>query len=218
MLICVAAPGTGLAQTIGGNAAPGQAGAYTLTVKSQLVVETVVAKDKQGKFIGGLSAKDFTVTEDEMCIRDRWELKLLSLEDLLAETHAPAPETPPLKPLAPALKLPATPQADIATAKPQQSAPAPPPAEDDSTEKPSDGLLINGSENNAATSPFTLCLLYTSPPITTVPRMRRETEPAPSAVHSGRQPKMKAKAVMTMGRKRRRAASSAESEMLSPRS
>ncbi len=64
MLICVAAPGTGLAQTIGGNAAPGQAGAYTLTVKSQLVVETVVAKDKQGKFIGGLSAKDFTVTED----------------------------------------------------------------------------------------------------------------------------------------------------------
>jgi hypothetical protein len=63
-LICLAAPGAGLAQTIGGNTAPGQAGAYTLTVKSQLVVETVVAKDKQGKFIGGLSAKDFTVTED----------------------------------------------------------------------------------------------------------------------------------------------------------
>jgi VWFA-related protein len=52
------------AQTIGGNAASGENPGYTLTVKSQLVVETVVVKDKQGKFIGGLSAKDFAVTED----------------------------------------------------------------------------------------------------------------------------------------------------------
>jgi len=64
MLLCIAAPSTACAQTIGGNTAPGQTGAYTLTVKSQLVVETVVVKDKQGNFIGGLSAKDFTVTED----------------------------------------------------------------------------------------------------------------------------------------------------------
>jgi len=104
----------------------------------------------------GFAALDGELTVAANAPQGEWELKLLSLEDLLAETHAPAPETPPLKPLAPALKLPATPQADIATAKPQQSAPAPPPAEDDSTEKPSDGLLINGSENNAATSPFTL--------------------------------------------------------------
>ncbi len=39
-------------------------GTFTLTAKSQLVVETVVVKDKQGKFIPGLTAKDFTVTED----------------------------------------------------------------------------------------------------------------------------------------------------------
>ncbi len=52
------------AQQIGTNAAQGQTNTYTLSVKSQLVVETVVVKDKQGKFIGGLSAKDFTVTED----------------------------------------------------------------------------------------------------------------------------------------------------------
>ncbi len=32
----------------------------TLTVNSQLVVETVVVKDKQGKFVSGLTAKDFT--------------------------------------------------------------------------------------------------------------------------------------------------------------
>jgi VWFA-related protein len=51
-------------QQIGTNAAPGQGQTYTLTVKSQLVIETVVVKDKQGNSIGGLSAKDFTVTED----------------------------------------------------------------------------------------------------------------------------------------------------------
>ena len=37
---------------------------YKLTLNSQLVVETVVVKDKQGKFISGLTAKNFTVTED----------------------------------------------------------------------------------------------------------------------------------------------------------
>jgi VWFA-related protein len=52
------------AQQIGTNKADGQPDTYTLSVKTQLVVETVIAKDKQGKFINGLTAKDFTVTED----------------------------------------------------------------------------------------------------------------------------------------------------------
>ncbi len=52
------------AQQIGTNKVEGQADTYTLSVKTQLVVETVVAKDKQGKFINGLTAKDFAVTED----------------------------------------------------------------------------------------------------------------------------------------------------------
>ncbi len=52
------------AQQIGTNAGQGPTDAYTLTVKSQLVIETVVAKDKQGNFIGGMTAKDFNVTED----------------------------------------------------------------------------------------------------------------------------------------------------------
>jgi VWFA-related protein len=52
------------AQKIGSNATPGQTETFRLTLNSQLVVETVVVKDKQGKFIGGLSAKNFTVTED----------------------------------------------------------------------------------------------------------------------------------------------------------
>jgi VWFA-related protein len=50
------------AQTIGQNKQPGAP--YTLAIKSQLVVETVVVKDKQGNTITGLTAKDFTLTED----------------------------------------------------------------------------------------------------------------------------------------------------------
>ena len=52
------------AQQIGTNKTPGSEDTYTLSVKSQLVVETVVVKDKQGKPIEGLTAKDFTLTED----------------------------------------------------------------------------------------------------------------------------------------------------------
>jgi VWFA-related protein len=53
-----------IAQQIGSNSTPTDNGTYKLTVTAQLVVETVVAKDKQGHFINGLSAKDFTITED----------------------------------------------------------------------------------------------------------------------------------------------------------
>lgn len=52
------------AQQIGSNKTEGKGDTYTLTVKSQLVVETVVVKDKQGHFVPGLTARDFTVTED----------------------------------------------------------------------------------------------------------------------------------------------------------
>ncbi len=61
LLIFVAGGASG--QQIGQNTSS-TAGTYTLTAKSQLVVETVVVKDKEGKFIPGLSVKDFTVTED----------------------------------------------------------------------------------------------------------------------------------------------------------
>ena len=52
------------AQTIGQNKAPGASETFTLSVRSQLVVESVVVKDKQGNPIGGLTAQDFTLTED----------------------------------------------------------------------------------------------------------------------------------------------------------
>jgi len=52
------------AQTIGQNAAPVNSNTLTLSVRSQIVIETVVVKDKKGNTIDGLTAKDFTLTED----------------------------------------------------------------------------------------------------------------------------------------------------------
>src|SRR6202522_1591162 len=53
-----------MAQQIGQNKTTSDSQPYTVSVKSQLVVESVVVKDKQGKFIPGLTAKDFALTED----------------------------------------------------------------------------------------------------------------------------------------------------------
>jgi VWFA-related protein len=63
-ILCLFATLSAGAQTIGQNKTSDAAQTYTLSVRSQLVVETVVIKDKQGKPIEGLTANDFTLTED----------------------------------------------------------------------------------------------------------------------------------------------------------
>ena len=55
---------TASAQVVGGNAKPGGDQTYTMSVTTKLVIEAVNVKDKAGKSITGLTAKDFTVTED----------------------------------------------------------------------------------------------------------------------------------------------------------
>ena len=60
LLLVVATDG----QQIGQNAPADNQGQYKITVSTQLVVETVSVKDKQGNPIEGLTAKDFTITED----------------------------------------------------------------------------------------------------------------------------------------------------------
>jgi len=54
------------AQQIGQNTAAPSTGNATFSASTQLVVETVNVKDKSGNPVEGLSAKDFTVTEDGM--------------------------------------------------------------------------------------------------------------------------------------------------------
>ena len=65
LLLTALFAGAGLpAQQIGSNTAPGQTETFKMTLNSQLVVETVVVKDKKGGFVSGLTAKSFIVTED----------------------------------------------------------------------------------------------------------------------------------------------------------
>jgi VWFA-related protein len=52
------------AQQIGQNAHPETAGMTVIKATTQLVVEAVVVKDKKGNSVEGLSAKDFTITEN----------------------------------------------------------------------------------------------------------------------------------------------------------
>jgi VWFA-related protein len=62
------AAATARAQKIGQNApprgTPGNSNAVTFTTGTQLVVEAIVVTDKKGSPVEGLTAKDFTVTED----------------------------------------------------------------------------------------------------------------------------------------------------------
>jgi VWFA-related protein len=51
-------------QTIGQNKTPAASDTLTLSVRSQLVVEAVSVRDKQGKPVLGLTCGDFTLTED----------------------------------------------------------------------------------------------------------------------------------------------------------
>jgi VWFA-related protein len=52
------------AQQVGQNATPGSNGAAKIAVSTQLVIEQVSVKDKKGNPIRGLTAKDFTLSED----------------------------------------------------------------------------------------------------------------------------------------------------------
>ena len=74
-----------------------------------------------------------------------WELKMLPLDQIHAQTQlVPAPKPPP----------PAPESTSADSKKPAEATPAP--ANDEVAQRAADGLLINGSQNNAASSPFAL--------------------------------------------------------------
>ena len=65
-LLCIAIAAALSAQQTGQNRPKDASDNYTFSVKVQLVVEAVVVKDKQGNPVHGLTAGDFTVTEDNV--------------------------------------------------------------------------------------------------------------------------------------------------------
>src|SRR5581483_6307793 len=66
-------------------------GGLTITVNSNLVVEDVILKDKQGNPIPGLTAKDFIVTEDGKPQEVR-VCEFQQLEETVMPEAAPAPK------------------------------------------------------------------------------------------------------------------------------
>ena len=76
-----------LAQTIGGNTQPNQAGPTTFQASTQLVIETVVVKDKNGKPIEGLTAKDFNITEEGVA----QTIRFFEFQKLDEATETPLP-------------------------------------------------------------------------------------------------------------------------------
>ncbi len=82
----------------------------------------------------------------------KWELKLLSLDQIGAKAKEVEVETKPV--LSATSGVPPT-KTEVPKPKDSNIADAPKP-QDDTAQQPSDGLLINGSVNNAATSQFSL--------------------------------------------------------------
>ena len=77
------------AQQVGQNKAADASDNFTLSVKVQLVVEAVVVKDKDGKPIQGLTAKDFSLTEDGV----PQTVRICEHQDLAAQARPLPPST-----------------------------------------------------------------------------------------------------------------------------
>jgi VWFA-related protein len=78
------------AQVVGQNVQQGADKTYTLAVGTKLVIEAVNVKDKQGKSVNGLTAKDFTVTEDGIAQK----VSFCEYQELPLAPEAPIAKTP----------------------------------------------------------------------------------------------------------------------------
>jgi hypothetical protein len=101
--------------------------------------------------MSGFSTLTAEVTVTPNVPQGEWQLTLLPLGKILSQVPVATPESPPPKPLP---SKPVPPKAAEHNQGTTESPMIQPPAED--AEESSDGLLINGTVNNAATSPFTL--------------------------------------------------------------
>lgn len=79
-----------------------------------------------------------------------WTLQMLQLDDLLSMAQKAPPAIAPLKPRDQTKE-----KQSAKSERPEEPVPQPPPPSEDA-ERAADGLLINGSQNNAATSRYSL--------------------------------------------------------------
>jgi len=137
------------------------------TIKATRDNKTVVAvSDQQGNYsfadmadgtwqievaMQCFSTIDQTVTIAPNAPAATWELKLLSLDQIMAEAKAVKAEPKPVL----SVRESAAP-AKVDAPKPSDSAGVEKPKPQEEVPSPSDGLLVNGSVNNAATSQFSL--------------------------------------------------------------
>src|SRR5271154_4010976 len=77
-------------------------GPVTFSASSTLVVETVSVKDKNGKPVEGLTAKDLTVTEDGVA----QTIKFFEYQKLDEPAPVDTASPPPATPIAPLAKYP----------------------------------------------------------------------------------------------------------------
>lgn len=102
--------------------------------------------------MSGFAPVDNTVTVGPNAPESKWDLKLLGLDEMLAKAQMSTQlkSRPPSPPAAAASgEKPKTADQNV----PPAPAPMPP---EEAAEKSSDGMLINGSESNAATSQYSL--------------------------------------------------------------
>src|ERR1700712_3327690 len=79
---------------VGQQPAPAADGTVTFRTNTQLVVETVIVKDKNGKPVEGLTAKDFVITEDGV----PQTIQFLEFQKLDAAAEPDAAPATPAKP------------------------------------------------------------------------------------------------------------------------
>ncbi|HVO97033.1 MAG TPA: VWA domain-containing protein [Bryobacteraceae bacterium] len=82
-------------QQVGQNNTQAPSGTATFSVSQQLVIETVLVKDKSGNPIEGLTAKDFTVTEDGAPQEIKF-FEYQKVEEILAKAEPLPPVGPPV--------------------------------------------------------------------------------------------------------------------------
>jgi len=104
----------------------------------------------------GFSAVKDDITVGPETKPSTWELKMLPLDQIHAEAQPKGPPPTPPPPAQPSPTQSAPKAADQQKPEPTPSVSETEPARDELAQRANDGFLINGSQNNGASSPFSL--------------------------------------------------------------